>query len=206
MVIKRAASRRMQHREELRVEIQEAARAIFVRDGYESFSMRKLAAAVGYSPAAIYLYFENKQALFRVLVEGSFERLHESLQEISAEPSSDPVERLKRGLRVYVDWGVEHPDDYQIAFLQPAPTAGPYRVHQAFNLLRSMVVACLPAGGARRQQAERSSQAVWAAIHGITSLLIQRPSFQWQSKEDVVRQVIDSAVDGIAAAARRAHR
>jgi AcrR family transcriptional regulator len=206
MVIKRAAARREQHREELRVEIRDAARAIFVRDGYGAFSMRKLAVEVGYSPAAIYLYFPSKQELFRSLVEESFERLHESLQALSREPSRDPLVRLGRGLRLYVDWGLAHPDDYQIAFLQPAPSNGPYRVHQAFAVLRSMVAECLPPAASHREVVERSSQAAWAAIHGITSLLIQRPSFPWQSKEEVIDQVIESAADGVSAARPRGRR
>ena len=198
-MVTRAAGRRQRHREELKVEIRDAARAIFVREGYQGFSMRKLATAIGYSPGAIYLYFKNKQDLFGSLVEESFDRLFESLCALSDDPSGDPVERLKRGLRVYVEWGVAHPDDYQIAFLQPTPSEGPYRVHRAFGVLRSMIAHCHPAGG--EQSVETSSQAVWAAIHGMTALLIQRPSFPWQSRERVIVQLIDSAADGVARAA-----
>jgi hypothetical protein len=55
-------------------------------------------------------------------------------------------------------------------------------------------------------RAETASQAIWSAVHGITSLLIQRPTFRWQTKESVIGQVIDSAVDGAMASARRRQR
>jgi AcrR family transcriptional regulator len=203
VVHSRAAARRREQHDALKGEIQEAARAIFVRDGYPGFSMRKLAARVGYSPAAIYLYFRNKEALFAGLVEESFERLGESLEGLADDPDADPVHRLKRGLRVYVDWGVSHPNDYQMAFLLPTPDSGPYKTHQAFGVLRVMVTACLPAQEDRHMRAETASQAIWSAVHGITSLLIQRPTFRWQTKESVIGQVINSAVDGAIASARR---
>jgi AcrR family transcriptional regulator len=204
VVHSRAAARRREQHDALKVEIQEAARTIFVRDGYPGFSMRKLAACVGYSPAAIYLYFRNKEALFAGLVEASFQRLCESLKVLADDPQADPVRRLKRGLRVYVDWGVSHPNDYQMAFLLPSPVSRPYKTHQAFEVLRVMVTACLPAQEGRHERAEMASQAIWSAVHGITSLLIQRPTFRWQTKESVIGQVIDSAVVGaIASASRR---
>jgi hypothetical protein len=40
------------------------------------------------------------------------------------------------------------------------------------------------------------TQALWAATHGITSLLTQRPSFPWVSKQRLINQVIDSATQG----------
>lgn len=202
----RAVARREKQREELKGEIREAARAIFVRDGYRSLSMRKLAAGIGYSPGSIYLYFRNKEDLFRSLVEESFSRLAESLERLAGEPREDPVALLKRGLSLYVDWGCGHPNDYQIAFLLPDPGSGPYRTHRAFDVLRSMVADCLPAGKTRNERVETASQAIWSAVHGITSLLIQRPSFPWHSKASVIRQVIESAVDGAVGASKlRAH-
>jgi AcrR family transcriptional regulator len=196
MFSSRAVVRRREQREELKGEIREAARAIFVRDGYRSLSMRKLAAGIGYSPGSIYLYFRNKEDLFRSLVDESFSRLAESLEGLAGEPRTDPVALLKHGLSLYVNWGCSHPNDYQIAFLLPDAGPGPYKTHRAFDVLRSMVAACLPAGNARSERVEMASQAIWSAVHGITSLLIQRPSFPWRSKASVTRLVIESAVEG----------
>jgi hypothetical protein len=85
----------------------------------------------------------------------------------------------------------------------PDPGPGPYKTHQAFDVLRAMVADCLPAGKARGERVEIASQAIWSAVHGITSLLIQRPSFPWRSKASVIGQVIESAVDGAVAGSSR---
>ena len=77
-----AILRRKQYKAELKTQILEAAREIFVRDGYESFSMRKLAQRIEYSPGSIYLHFKNKEELFESLVEESFDRLLRALNRL----------------------------------------------------------------------------------------------------------------------------
>ena len=99
----KAAARRQLYRQETRAEIVKAARAIFVRKGFEGFSMRTLACAVGYSPAALYLQFASKEELFDVLVEEAFVHLHEALSVLLNERGKNPVEQLKRGPRIYVE-------------------------------------------------------------------------------------------------------
>jgi hypothetical protein len=56
------------------------------------------------------------------------------------------------------------------------------------------VKAGLPSVAPR--EVEARTQAIWAAAHGITSLLIQRPSFPWVSKDRLIDDVIDAAVRG----------
>ncbi|MGH8427872.1 MAG: TetR/AcrR family transcriptional regulator [Gammaproteobacteria bacterium] len=93
-----------------------------MRDGYEAFSMRKLAQSIGYSPGNLYVHFENKEALFRNLVDESFARLHKNLEKVGNGPDrTDPIKLLKKGMRAYVEFGLDHPSDYRIAFLIAAP-------------------------------------------------------------------------------------
>lgn len=46
-----------------RREILDAARELFINEGYEKFTMRKLAQKIGYSPTTIYIYFKGKDDL-----------------------------------------------------------------------------------------------------------------------------------------------
>jgi len=199
-----AAQRRERHRDELRALILEAAREIFVTDGYESFSMRRLAARIGYSPGSIYLHFRSKEALFEALVEESFARLHRALTRIQDTPrDKDPVSSLRRGLRAYVDFGLRNPNDYRFAFLLRRPLDGrPYRVHPVFDVMRAMVRRCVDEGRFRPVPVERTSQVLWASIHGITALLIQRPAFPWVGKRELVDEIVDGAVDRFVAPRR----
>ena len=55
--------RRAREKKELRGEILDAARDLFLREGYENVSMRKIAEKIEYSPTTIYLYFQDKADL-----------------------------------------------------------------------------------------------------------------------------------------------
>ena len=192
-----ATSRRELYKEELRTAILQAARELFVQEGFEGFSMRKLAGKIEYSPGNIYLYFKNKDDLFQCLVDESFARLQESLVALhDSRPVWDPVDLLKQGLRLYVEFGLKNPNDYRFAFiLGPAEDTRPYRVHPAFEGLRARVRRCVEAGRFRSVDIETTSQVIWAAVHGLTSLLIQRPQFPWKPQDELITTVIDHAID-----------
>lgn len=196
-----AESRRLKHKDELRREILDAARQIFVKQGYESFSMRKLAQEIGYSPGSVYLHFKSKQELFDCLVEESFAHLLKVLMDLrNGHEVRDPVQELKKGMRAYVDFGLRNPNDYCVAFmLRPSVKKRPYKVHPAFEALRHMVRRCVDEKRFRRVDVETTSQVLWTSIHGITSLLIQRPTFPWVSKNKLIAQAIDTAVGGLVA-------
>ncbi|HKO57528.1 MAG TPA: TetR/AcrR family transcriptional regulator, partial [Thermoanaerobaculia bacterium] len=70
--------------------------------------------------------------------------------------------------------------------------------HRAYQYMRDLVQQCIDEKRFRRMNADTASQALWAAVHGITCLLIVRPTFPWKDREAVIRRVIDSAVDGLA--------
>src|ERR1700719_32841 len=157
-----AKTRRQRYRQETRSEILSAAREIFVRDGFESFSMRTLARSVGCSLGAIYLYFSSKEELFDALVEESFLHLYEVLGVLVKERGKDPVQQLKRGLRLYVEWGLKHPSEYQIAFTLRDPVKKPYRTHRAYAAARALVKLCLGKSKAGERELELRTQALWA--------------------------------------------
>lgn len=199
-----AASRRQKHKEELRRIILDAARDIFVRQGYESFSMRKLAEKIEYSPGSVYLHFKNKDELFDCLTEESFARLLQTFLNLrNGREPNDPFEELKRAMRAYVEFGLRNQNDYRFAFmLRPPVEKRPYKVHQAFDVLRDIVRGCVAEGRFWTDDVETTAQILWASAHGITSLLIQRPAFPWVSKKKLLEQVIHTAIDGLLAVPR----
>jgi AcrR family transcriptional regulator len=203
-----ALTQRNQHKQALRRLILDAARSIFVEDGYEGFSMRKLATKIRYSPGSIYLRFKNKQQIFETLVEESFSHLHAAMTRLkNTGNNSDPVELLRRGLRGYVEFGLRHPSDYRFTFLLSSPAAKrSHKVHASFEALRDLVRLCLKEKRFRAIDAETASQVLWACAHGITSLLIQRPSFAWAEKERLIATVIDNSIDGLLVSSVRSSR
>ena len=194
-------SPRERYRDLLRRSILDAAREAFVQDGYEGVSMRKLAERIGCSHANLYLHFKDKEALFECLVEESFAQLADALGKlIQSARTGDPVKLVRRAGRAYVEFGVANPSVYEFAFLMRRPGNGqPRKPSEAYERLRSLVARCMEEKRFRRMDADAASQAIWAAVHGITSLLILRPDFPWADRDKVIAQVIDAAVDGLLA-------
>src|SRR5271167_1425759 len=194
-----ALSRRRKHKAELRRLILDAAREIFVRQGYESFSMRKLAEKIEYSRGSVYLHFKNKAELFESIVDESFARLLKTLFALrNGKELQDAVEELKTGLRAYVEFGLRNPNDYRFAFmLRPPVEKRPCKVHGAFESLRYMEGRSVEEKRLRAVDVETTGQALWASVHGIASLLIQRPAFPWVAKKELIEQVISTAIDNL---------
>ncbi len=100
-----AQKRRERERVELRERILESARRLFIGEGYETVSMRKVAKELGYSPTAIYYYFADKQELFHEICQRELAHLSEELHNRAT--VVDPVERLREIGRAYARFGAE---------------------------------------------------------------------------------------------------
>jgi AcrR family transcriptional regulator len=199
--------RRAREKTELRKEILDAARQLFVREGYEKFSMRKLADKIEYSPTTIYLYFKDKADLLSNLCEDSFSKLVQQLETI-ASLATDPIEGLRASMLSYVEFGVKNPANYLVTFVLPHPAgaAGSDRrlsptgaAARAFECLRQAIAECVRAGKFRKVELEKTSQATWAVLHGVTSLLVVHPDFPWVNREELIDQVIDTVIEGLRA-------
>jgi AcrR family transcriptional regulator len=186
---------RERHRDEVRRSILQAAGEAFSRHGYEAVSMRGIAESIGLSHGSIYGYFADKEAIFDALSEESFARLAEALRAIGRK--RDPVSFLRAAGRAYVEFGLRNPGAYEFAFVLRRPGAEAAKPHLAYDYLRAAVQRCIDAGRFRLRDADAAGQALWAAVHGVTALLIARPSFPWTSKKALIGRVVDSAVDGL---------
>lgn len=196
--------RRARHKTELRQQILDAAREVFVTEGYRNVSMRKIAERIEYSPTTIYLYFRDKADLLRSLTEETFSKLAHSFERITRE-HGDPLERLRKGLRAYVEFGLNNPNDYRVAFLleheplvadQGGHLDETSMAHRAYGFLRSTVQDCVEQRRFRQVDIETAGQALWAAAHGLTALLIVHPEFPWVERDALIDCVIETAVNG----------
>jgi AcrR family transcriptional regulator len=200
----KSLTRREKYRDETRRAILRAARSAFLRKGFGGISMRQLAEKVGCSHGNLYLHFRSKEELFDCLVEESFDRLARALRALRPPArTKDPVALLKKAARAYVDFGLRNPGAYEFAFILRRPgRPRPLKPHLAYEYMQSLVNRCVDEKCLRSVGVEAASQAVWAAVHGVTSLLVLRPSFPWADREKLIRRVIDSAVEGLFAGRR----
>ncbi len=104
-----------------RTVIMSAAASVFAQKGYHGTTMEDLAAASGYSPAAIYKYFKNKEDLFRHLWNEMAERLQRIFEESAKMPL--PFALRLRWLVTRLAGLLENNPDFVVAFIAQRPYA-----------------------------------------------------------------------------------
>jgi AcrR family transcriptional regulator len=201
--------RRAREKSETRDKILDAARELFVTEGYEGVSMRRVAEKIEYSPTAIYVYFADKQELFHELCQQDYARLAEVFQ--SSALSSDPIERVKQIGRTYTEFGVRYPNHYKFMFMTPHPPHEPDEEDRevmgnpevdAYAFLKRAVQRAIDAERFREelQDAELISQTLWAAVHGVIALNIAKcsdPWVDWRPLQQRAEMMLDVTLRGL---------
>ncbi|MFO8041810.1 MAG: TetR/AcrR family transcriptional regulator [Alkalispirochaeta sp.] len=108
-----SAERKMREKAALRRKIIAAASEVVSREGHEQLTIRKVAAAIEYSPRVIYLHFEDKDDLLRAIVEAGFERTLEERGTTPRDSSRSAEERVRRRLREHIEAALSDPNFYR---------------------------------------------------------------------------------------------
>ncbi|WP_175157770.1 TetR/AcrR family transcriptional regulator [Paraburkholderia fynbosensis] len=108
--------RKSRQKQALRERILDAARRIVMREGFAALSMRKIADAIEYSPATLYLHFASRDEIARALCAEGYAQLLETFMPLAG--IVDPAERLKALGRAYVAFGVTHRETYRLIFME----------------------------------------------------------------------------------------
>ena len=173
-----AERRRVQQREEARRAILDAAEALLVEDGYERFSMRRLAVRCGYTPATVYHYFGDKRRLMDAALEERFARILVRLRRVRR--TADPATCVRAQLEAFLRFSLENPTHYRLLSLpRPEDAPPPASAEAARAQLEAPLAELLRAGRLRAASVDEAVQCLWAVLHGILSLRLGRPEGAW---------------------------
>lgn len=185
-----------------RAEILEAAERIFVADGYQGATIRKIADEVGVSSTALYMHFPDKSCILLEISERAITQLLERNTEIAAKPN-DAAERVRQMLDSYMLWGLAHPNAYQLVFAGPRPAEDADGEVVAdlsarcYEIFSSVVGEIAAAGRLRVGTADSVAQALWASCHGVVMLLITRPAFNWAPRSELLEITLQGLMAGL---------
>jgi AcrR family transcriptional regulator len=185
-------------KEELRRLILDAALKVFVEEGLEHLSIRRIADIIAYSPTTIYLYFEDKNHLLFELCEIGFLRMAEMNNNLTG--IQNPLERLHRMGENYIKFGMEHPAYYDLMFNQAAPmerlaimdNAEWNSGDRAFAELKEIISDCIAQGMIRKGDTNTIAMAVWGMVHGLVSLRVCKRFDKLIDAENVVQTLHSS--------------
>ena len=115
--------------------ILDAARDLFVTEGYRNVSIRKIAERIEYSPAAIYSYFPSKDDIFFALAEEGFRILCEPNP--SCAGLTDPLQAIRGTFWRIYEFSTTHPEYFALMFVdRNVPRIS--RDWQRFGFVREM--------------------------------------------------------------------
>ncbi|HRI61854.1 MAG TPA: TetR/AcrR family transcriptional regulator [Saprospiraceae bacterium] len=170
-------SRKEREKEEMRQNILDAALKLFREKGFEGVSIRNIAEAIEYSPATIYLYYKDKSEIFFALQyeAAALKRDHV----MPAAQIENPWERLIDFGRRYVDFGMKHPDLYDLLFITRIPMESIENQEcwqlgiATHSFFVETVQACVDARYFKSTDTETIAYTLWCHAHGMVSLFIR---------------------------------
>ncbi|HVU84255.1 MAG TPA: TetR/AcrR family transcriptional regulator [Puia sp.] len=169
------AERKEKQKIEIRKKILDASMKLFVEEGFNNVSIRRIADIIEYSPTTIYLYFKDKDEIFFNLHEIGFQKMMEMNREL--DEIKNPLLRLHKMGENYVRFGMENPEYYDLMFIQPEPMHKLTEMgcewengDAALTRLRDTLVECMEKGYIAKTDPTVLSLSVWSAVHGLVSL------------------------------------
>ena len=195
--------RQEREREVVRRAIVEAARELFVAEGFGKVSMRKIAERIEYSPAAIYSYFPGKDDIFYALAEEGFRLLCEGMGP-SGGSAEEPLSLIRRALTGLYRFSQAHPEYYALMFLDrsvPNLKGSPDRVPlfaQAVGRMKDAVQRCIDDG---TFPASAEPMAVFrvltTAVHGAATANVCGRLREGQRGDALAHDLIELTIAGL---------
>ncbi|MFC3712902.1 TetR/AcrR family transcriptional regulator [Sphingoaurantiacus capsulatus] len=195
----------------LRQSIIEAARRSFAEESYAGLTMRKIAARVGCTAGAIYLYFPGKEDLLRHVWEDEFANLHVYMRG-AVDQTRDPIEKVRQIFLAWVRYFLQHAEDFRIMFVWQGPGVERDRVDPAssfgrstesYQYFRTMLSEVIRDAPAAPRDLDMAMQSLLTATFGVVAMANGPSQFPWFDPEEVAETIVDSILRGWGVEVRR---
>jgi len=154
--------------------IARCALRILEAKGPQAVSMRRVAAAVGITPMAIYYHFPSRERLLRIVVHREFDRFAERVATLR--PSRSFTDQMIHIMDAYMDYAFARPRIFDYVFSNPRPDARRFpddfraRRSRTLNLTADTVTYWMQKGRLMRDDVWEIAMELWAHVHGYLML------------------------------------
>lgn len=194
--------RQDRERQAVTASILNAARDLFVAEGYQSVSIRKIAERIEYSPAAIYSYFASKDDIFLALAAEGFHRLDEKVR--GAMTTTDPLENVRGCWWAFYEFSQEQPAYFELMFVDRSVP----RITQqweGFEFLQQMLTnavsaiqLAIDAGQFPKSLSPNAAMhMLWAALMGPAVVGIRHRLASGEDYDALARDVLNATIAGL---------
>ena len=196
--------RQDRERQAVTASILTAARDLFVAEGYQSVSIRKIAERIEYSPAAIYSYFASKDDIFLALANEGFHRLDDKVRR--GMNAADPVDNVRGCWWAFYEFSQEQPAYFLLMFVDRSVP----RITQeweGFEFLQQMLTNAVTAiqraidAGAfpKTLSPNVAMHMLWAALIGPAVVGIRHRLASGEDYDALARDVLNATIAGLQA-------
>jgi AcrR family transcriptional regulator len=185
-----------------RAAVVDAARELLMSEGLNGLSLRRLAARLEVTAAALYAYVDNKRDLLEAVIEVEFERLIEDFRRYE-QSGGDPIAQMCGMSWAYVRYARENPRVFRTMFLFRAqlsaePIGDDFAMAtKAFTAARKPLLAAIEQGLVRPLDPLQTHLTIWTAIHGVATVLLLGADLGPRGAEELTRSVITTVVRGL---------
>jgi AcrR family transcriptional regulator len=182
----------------------EVATRLFVERGVDNVTLAEIAAEVGCRAPALYRYFQNKEALLLAVHNDGFRRMYSYKLDAAEAAGASAFERLRLGGLTYVRFAMEHPQLYELMFLDRAPhrhlralkaahdPAGEDYALRSQQFLSASIRACQEEGYLCGLDPDIAAFTFWSVVHGAASLALrQRVPFPDIDSEAILDHAVE---------------
>jgi AcrR family transcriptional regulator len=178
-----------------------AAAKIVGREGLGQLSMRGLADALGVTAGALYRYYPSKQDLIVDFCRDAITDLRNRFDEIDRK-AEDPLSAIRSMMKAYARFGLEDRDRFRMLFLEndqglTSPLMQDEGTMLPYRQLAEQVARAAEAGKIVTADSERSTQIIWAGVHGIVTLASTFNDFDFGNVDQLVTEMIELFISGL---------
>lgn len=173
--------RKEREKAELRSLILKGAMEVFLEEGFENTSIRRIAERIEYSPGTIYVYFKDKDEILHDLHHLAFDQLMAVMQKTEVHP--EPIDQLYAIGESYITFALENPELYELMFVVRAPMKA---IHpdcdweegfRTYHYFKGVLSKAIDKDQLKPVDPEVLCVTLWAAVHGLVTLYL-RERFQ----------------------------
>lgn len=181
--------------------ILEAAKELFLEQGINSVSMRKIANKINYSPTTLYIYYANKNDLLRHLAQDYFSEYAQGYEDILANTERSNLHNLIAFVELYINRALANPGMYKLMTTLFEETnnvhLGVANAGKGYEILKTLTARCIVNHELSEGNVDLKAQIIWINTHGLCSLLTKRPSFQWGEIDLLIKSSIAVVIKGL---------
>jgi len=170
----------------------EAGHRLAQEQGIEQVGLRQVATLCGVAPSAVYRHFENLDELIIAISararQGLFQAMSKALE---SKGELAPSERMRLAGRAYIQFALENPADFRVAFQRPDLSAEGLGPESPWGVLQQLADELAVEYHWRKDEIHKNRVFAWSSVHGLAELITHRAIPNEESTADLIEHSLD---------------